>query len=198
MKRGTAKLRQALRDRKFVRAYLTGPDGVRGNAARSAQAAGSKATSTVSLQVQGAKVLAKPNVQRLIQRALDRYNVETERLVGELVAVALTPLRDIVEWDKNGVKVKDSRLLTDAEAAAIQEVEQEETRYGRRVRVRLHDKLRAIEILARIKKAIGDDVPREFTLVIGRADRVAVAVAAASPGDGGPKPSEDRTPDADA
>ena len=185
--RGTAKLRAAVRHRAFVRAFLGGPEGVRGNGGRSALAAGYLASTSAAASVKGSKLLARSAVQRLIARHLEREDVSTQRLLHELASVALAQISDVIEWDEAGARlVASSKLLDDDTRAAVQEVEQVPSEHGTRVRVRMHDKVRAIEVLLRAKRAVGDDVPREFTLVIGRTGVVQINAGPTGAGDGAP------------
>ena len=182
--KGNAKLRAALRRRKFVRAYLAGGEGVVGNLAGAIRAAGYRYKTNLSAASQGSKMLGRPDVRREIQRYMDREGATTERILLELSRVAFSDMRDLAEWGDDGVQVRPSRLLDDHAAATVEEVEQQPTEHGLRVRVRLYDKLRALELLAKIRRAVGDDEPKEFTLIIGRADRVQVSPG--PPGDGRP------------
>ena len=184
MNRATAKLKAALRARKFVRAFLAGPEAVRGNAAQCAILAGYRPGTAQSASVEGARQLANPYVRRLLARHLEREELTTQRIVHELASVALAKISDVIEWDATGARLRaSSKLLDDDTLAAVQEVEQVPTEHGVRVRVRMHDKVRALEVLLRAKRAIGDDVPHEFTLIIGRAGPVQVN-AGGDAGDG--------------
>ena len=184
MKRGTARLRALVRARKFVRAFLAGPEGVRDNAAQSAIAAGYKPGNAVSASVQGARMANHPLVREMIARHLEREGITTQRVVHELASVALAKLSDVTEWDSDGVRVlKASRLLDEDTLAAVQEVESLRTvehapdgtmQTKTHAKVRLHDKVRALDTLLRWTTRTGDDAPREFTLVIGRAGAVQI------------------------
>ena len=176
--RRTAKLRAMLRARRFVAAFVAGPEEVRGNSAQSARVAGFRSSTPGAMAVRGATMLARPQVRRMIERHMDRVGATAERILAETAAVAFADLRDVAEWDEGGVTMFSSKLLDDATAAAIQEVEQHSTKEGVRVRVKLHDKIRALDLLAKLRRVIGDDAPREFTLVIGRAGSVSLTAGA--------------------
>lgn len=179
--KGPAKLRAMLRARRFVQAFMAGPEGVRGNAAQAVCAAGYGSTKPSSAAVRGSILLARPDVQRMIQRHMDRIEATTDRILRETAAVAFADMREIAEWDEEGIVVRSSKLLDDAAAAAVQEVEHHRTAQGTRVHVKLHDKIRGLELLAKLRRAIGDDAPREITLVIGRAGSVNLGLP---PGEG--------------
>src|SRR3990170_123107 len=180
--RATAKLKAALRARKFVRAFLAGPEDVRGNAAQCAIIAGYRPGTAQSASVEGARQLANPYVRRLLARHLECEELTTQRIFHELASVALAQISDVIEWDATGARLRaSSKVLDDDTLAAVQEVE-----HGPRVRVRMHDKVRALEVLLRAKRAIGDDVPHEFTLIIGRSGPVQVNAGPGGEGDGAP------------
>lgn len=141
---------RALRRRAFLRAYLGGGPGVAGKAGPAALAAGLARTRGYA-GVAGHNMLKDPEVLRAIERHLDAADARTDRIVRELGLVAFSDLRDVASWDARGVRVTASRLLGDGAAAAVQEVEQRDTAEGRHVRVRLHDKLGALALLAKIR-----------------------------------------------
>ncbi len=69
-----------------------------------------------------------------------------DRVVEELCRIAFADLRDAVEWGPDGVRVRPSRDLTPELTSAVCEVS--EDRHGR-VRLKKHDKVRALELLGR-------------------------------------------------
>lgn len=99
---------------------------------------------------QGCKLLSKVKVQEKIAELTAERSSENkatiERIIKELCAIAFTRLTDIVYIDEDGLaKVKPTSMLTDDQQRAIESISQ--TRYG--VKVKMHDKVRAIELLGR-------------------------------------------------
>jgi phage terminase small subunit len=87
---------------------------------------------------------------------LDRLGITAERIVEELARVAFRDASDVVEWGPDGVNLRDSSTLPAGVRAAIAEVSETNGRGGRSQRVRLHDKLKALELL-------GKHLPNFFT-----------------------------------
>ena len=79
------------------------------------------------------------------QERKKRTEVTQDMVIRELQRIAFSDPRDAMKWGKNGAFLKDSRDLTDDEAAAIAEVT--ETQSG--LKIKRYDKLRALELLAK-------------------------------------------------
>lgn len=97
----------------------------------------------------GYELLQKTTVQGAIeaaQRARSaRTGVTADRVVQEIARVAFSSLRDVVTWGPSGVQVRPDDEITPEAAAAIAEIT--ETNTG--VKVKLHNKVAALEQLAR-------------------------------------------------
>ncbi len=71
-----------------------------------------------------------------------------ERVLRELSAIAFAAISDVCRWDAQGVRLVESGLLTREQAAAVAEIA--ESGPGRTsVRIKLHPKLKALEMLGR-------------------------------------------------
>lgn len=151
--RVTSATQRAVQRRKFVAAYVAGGAGVAGRAGPAALVAGIGRTKG-SAAVRGHEMLKDPAVKAMIERRLQAIDARAERITEELGRVAFSDIRDIAEWDADGVRVFASDALDDVTAAAIHEVEQRDHKDGREVRVKMHDKLAALRLLARIRKML--------------------------------------------
>ncbi|WP_038291772.1 terminase small subunit [Zooshikella ganghwensis] len=142
----------------FVKEYL-----VDLNATQAAIRAGySKRTA----REQAARLLSKVNIQEAIQQIQSvrakRLTISADRIEQELARIAFSQITDVVEWrreklnntheqdDKPPVEIqqvllKNSDTLPTEVTATIQEVAQ--TTHG--VRIKLYDKLKALELLGR-------------------------------------------------
>ena len=80
------------------------------------------------------------------RRALRPAAPNAERIIEEYAALAFSDLRRFLDWGPDGVELKSSVALTDAEARCVAEVS--ETSAGSR-RLKLHDKKGALDSLAR-------------------------------------------------
>ena len=148
----------------FVAEYLTGL-----NATESARKAG---YSEKTAESQGSRLLRNVKVAEAIAKAMQARNERTEisqdRVLEELSRIAFGDLRDAVVWGPGGVALLDSALLTDEQAAAISEVGETVTKEGGSVRIKRHDKVKALELLMRHMGMLNDklDVDAKGNLTI--------------------------------
>ncbi len=129
----------------FVAEYLTNF-----NATKAAIAAG---YAPKAAHVTGCLLLKNDKVQRLIQEAMndraERTKVTQDKVVKELAKIAFANMKDFVRWGPTGVKVKNSQEVIEEDSAAIAEISQVDTQYGTNIKFKLHDKLRALELLGK-------------------------------------------------
>ena len=125
------------------------------NATQAAIRAGYSSSSAAEI---GYENLRKPQIATAISEAFkaraERTRVEGDRVVLELARIGFSDLREIASWGEDGFAYKASDELTDEAAAAIAGIVETATRTRdgreRRTRtVKLHSKLRALELLGR-------------------------------------------------
>jgi phage terminase small subunit len=145
---------------RFVHAYLE-----TGNARQSYRAAYGSKGKNVTVDTRSQELLNMPKIQALIEagraQACEKYGVSADRIIAELSRVAFANITDAVEWGSsvplknettgiiesvNGIVLKGSDKLPASVTAAISEISQ--TRDGS-LKVKLHDKLAALEKLGR-------------------------------------------------
>ncbi len=134
------------RQRRFVEEYL-----VDLNATGAAKRAGYSARSARN---RGYRLLQNPAVAAAVARAQDkraaRTQVSADRVVTELAKVAFGDPRRLLSWGPDGVVLRDSSELTEAEAALVSEVSETRTAAGGGTRkVKLHCKLTALNALGK-------------------------------------------------
>src|SRR5208282_3745170 len=100
--------------------------------------------------VMGCYLMKKPDIARAIREAMEarsqRTRIDADRIVLELARVAFSDLGRIADWGPDGVALKPSNALTEADRAAIAEVTATTGKPGAaRVHVRLQNKLRALD-----------------------------------------------------
>lgn len=120
-------------------------------------------------QATAVDLLKKPIVQaaiaEIMQARAKRYESDTERLRQELSAIAYASQSDYMRLDENGEPYYDLTGVSAEAMAAISEVSVEDYKDGRgenardvrKVKIKLHDKLRAIEMLLKLNGAISPD-----------------------------------------
>jgi phage terminase small subunit len=130
---------------RFVEEYL-----VDLNAAAAARRAGYSENRSMEI---GYQLLQKTPVQAAIEAAQRersaRTGITADRVIAEIAKIAFADPRKVMEWGPGGVTMKDSKDLTDADAAIVSEVSESISQAGSSVKVKLHSKLDALEKLAR-------------------------------------------------
>jgi len=134
------------RQRRFVEEYL-----VDLNATGAAKRAG---YSVRSAKDHGYRLLQNPAIAAAVAKAQDkraaRTQVSADRVVTELAKVAFGDPRRLLSWGPDGVVLRDSSELTEAEAALVSEVSETRTAAGGGTRkVKLHCKLTALNALGK-------------------------------------------------
>lgn len=95
-------------------------------------------------------------IEDLRDQAAERHDVSVGRIITELARVAFADISDVASFGPEGVKVKDSAGLTENQRRAIAEVSETKTQAGGTVRVKQHDKLKALELLGKWQKMFVD------------------------------------------
>lgn len=149
------------KEQRFVDEYL-----VDANGTRSAIAAGYSPNTARSTAVE---ILAKPNIARAMaerQLALrQKVHVRQEDVLREACRIAFSDIRNVADFGENGVRFFNSEELSEDAARTIAEVTSKtRTIAGRRKddegfieverKVKMYDKLRALELVAKIIGAI--------------------------------------------
>lgn len=98
----------------------------------------------------GCSLLTKPNIKEKITLTTNEMagdNLATvNRIISELCGIAFTRVTDVVSISPGGVaSVNPIDELTDSQQRAIESISQ--TQFG--VKIKMHDKVRAIELLGR-------------------------------------------------
>ncbi len=126
------------KQKRFVQEYL-----VDLNATAAAKRAGYKDPNI------GRRLVTKSNVSEAIQRAMEKRQARTEitqdRVLEELAAIAFAKGTDYASIISGVVVMNDTGKLTERQKAAITSIKQ--VKEG--VEVKLADKIRALELLAR-------------------------------------------------
>lgn len=109
----------------------------------------------------------KLNVQDHIQFLADKMNKKTdntiERIILELQLIAFGSLRDVAEWDAGGMSIKNSKDLMDGKDRLVSEVNETRTEKSTNTKIKMHDKLKALELLGRYHKMFTDKVEQNNT-----------------------------------
>lgn len=95
------------------------------------------------------QLLAKPKVKAAIEaRMAERraaHEQEADRVIVELARIAFSDVRGLMVWGPDGVTLRDSADVPDDAAACVAEVSVQK----RGTRLKLHDKVKALELLGK-------------------------------------------------
>ena len=149
---GVLKPREQLdpRERRFVELFVE-----TSNATRSALAAG------YGRNYQNAGVYANRLLKKArIRDSVDRRNAEImaeldftpSRIIAEIAKVAGVNTADFVSIDDDGKPHLDLTGVKRAQMAAVASVDSETTEFGVKARVKMHDKLKALDMLAKMAR----------------------------------------------
>lgn len=88
-------------------------------------------------------------VDELRKKAAEANGVTVERVVAELVKVAFGDPRRLMEWGPDGVRLLPSEVIDEADAASVAEVSETRTKDGGSLKLKRHDKVKALELLGK-------------------------------------------------
>ena len=146
------------REMLFGQEYVNGKD--KHNGTKCAIAAGYSAKTA---KTQASQLLAMPHIKDYI---LDLIKKREERLekkgidaIRELDKIAYANISDYLTFNNNGVVLKDSSELTAEQLAAVKSVEMKPNQFGVQVKITLHDKEKALELLCLHHGELGIKIP---------------------------------------
>ena len=120
-----------------------------------------------SAKQQGSRLLTYDDVQDEIKKQIEARSTRTEitadRVIQEYAAVAFGNMKDAMEWGATAIKddqgkvlgsmpyvvLKDSKDLPQDVSAAVAEVKVVSTQHGQTVALKMHNKLPALDALAK-------------------------------------------------
>lgn len=130
---------------RFVEAYLQEKDPVAAACRAGYRPSGARRAA--------ARNMTHAGVRAALEQAgvcLDEFRpVTQEMVVRELAAIGFATMADVCRWTGDSLELLDSGRLSPEQAAAIAEISESTTSRGGTVRVKLHSKLKALEMLAR-------------------------------------------------
>jgi phage terminase small subunit len=139
---------------RFVEEYL-----VDLNATRAAIRAGYSAKTAVKI---GHQILDKtrPLIDAALAIRSTRTGVNADRVIRELARVAFADPRSVFSWGPGGVTLNSSGEMAGDDAAVIAEVSET----GAGIKVKMFDKLKALELLGRHLGMFNDKVQVEMSI----------------------------------
>ena len=151
------------KQQKFVNEYL-----IDLNATQAAIRAGYSKKTSGSI---GEENLKKPEIQAVIEKRMKEREKRTEitqdKVIAELAKIAFADQRNVMTWGSSGVKLKDSDSLSDDDAAIVSEVSETITATGGTLKLKTHDKVKALELLGRHLGVFTENLNLNHSGVIG-------------------------------
>ncbi len=143
---------------RFIEEYL-----VDLNAAAAARRAGySKRTA----MQKGYALLQMPEIQEAVTVAMqarsERTEITADQVLKELAKIGFANAGDFFEWGPDGITVKPQADLTPDQQAAVAAVSETKTEKGGTVKIKMHDKLGALEKIGRHLGMFTDNVNVHF------------------------------------
>jgi phage terminase small subunit len=93
----------------------------------------------------------KPEVAAAISRLMgEQSGVTGAGVINEIARIAFSKMPDFARVEKGALVITDTNQLTEDQQAAISEISETVGEGGRTVRVKLHDKLAALDKLAKV------------------------------------------------
>lgn len=106
-----------------------------------------------SARATAARLLTKENVQRKIQElqkeTAKKIDITVQNVLEELAKLAFSNLPAMLKQQGDSFALKDLGDLADDQKAAISEITETENNRGRKVKFKLYDKPKALELLGR-------------------------------------------------
>ena len=121
------------------------------------------------------EILTYPNVQRKLRDAMDEVlgdaKEDVKRIINELKLIAFADIGDLFDWGKREIHDSEGEFVEEVEdltfktkeqlgdkTRLISEIEQVQTRFGNRIKIKQADKMRAIELLGKYYKMFTDKI----------------------------------------
>jgi phage terminase small subunit len=138
------------------------------NATQAAIRAGYSADSAAAI---GSENLIKPEIQARVQELMDKRSKRTEitadRVLKELARIGFSDPRKVMAWNGETMVVKDSEELSEDDAACVSEVSSTTTKEGGSIKLKMHDKIAALDKLGKHLKLFTDvaDVNHKYNIM---------------------------------
>jgi len=133
------------KQRRFVDEYLADLNGK--------QAAIRCGYSEKTAEQQASRLLSNVKVKEAVslkQKILsERLNISAERVLQEYAKIAFSNMRDFVNWDNGAIAIRPASELSDEQTACVAEISDTPSQFGSKIKIKLHDKLSALDSIAR-------------------------------------------------
>lgn len=103
----------------------------------------------------GYALVNQKKVARALQRESDKqirkYKIRSKDVLREIAILAYGNIGNYVSWENNQIELANSKYFSPDDFACIREISEQPGKYGRIIKIKMHDKLNALTTLARYK-----------------------------------------------
>jgi len=130
------------KQKKFVGEYL-----IDLNASASLLRAGYRSKNP---DVDGHKLLVKPSISKAIALAMaeraKRTEITADRVLQQLAKIGFVDIKDVVTWAGNRIRIRPSEEI---DGTLLAEISETETENGGTLKIKLNDRMKALELLGK-------------------------------------------------
>ena len=109
----------------------------------------------------------KARVKELAEKAAANNEVTVDRVIGELAKIAFGNKRDLMRWGQGGIILMSSDDISDDAAAMVQSIEESTSLHGGSLKIKTHDKVKALELLGRHLGVFEKDNQQQSVPLVG-------------------------------
>ena len=121
----------------------------------------------VSNSKQNPKPYIKDLLDKLLAKRIQKLEVNVERIENELIKIAFSNLADMLKKMNYQISLEKLKDLDESECAAISEISETSNEGFERKKIKVHSKLRALELLGkRFKMWTDESEPIEYIIRI--------------------------------
>jgi len=135
------------RQQRFVLEYLVDGNATQAYIRAGYAARGQSASACAEKLLRNAEV--KTAIDEGMSKTLGRLEITRERVLAELARIAFGNKRALMKWGPHGLRLNDSEGLDDDDIAQVAEVSETTTKDGGSLKLKTHDKVKALELLGR-------------------------------------------------
>jgi phage terminase small subunit len=111
-------------------------------------------------QTNACRLLVNAHIEKYIahlsKQRQQRVEIEADRALLEVSRIAFSSITDVISFNSDGISINDCHELSNDVTAAIANVTCTESQGSRKITVKMHDKIKALTLLAQHLGLTGD------------------------------------------
>lgn len=101
------------------------------------------------------KLYIQAEINKQIDKRIERVEVRQDRIIYELAKIAFADIGNFVDIDGDKIKIRD---LTDLDTSVLSEASETITTAGHKLKIKLYDKIKPLEMLGKHLKMFTDNL----------------------------------------